>query len=244
MKIIICNSRKEVVKEGASLVVSKIKEKKNLILGLATGETMAGFYKELISSYKNGKVSFSKVRTFNLDEYVGLSSSNRSSCKYFMYKNFFSKVDISKENIGFLLGDAGDLKKECLRYEREIKKVGGIDLQILGIGKNGHIGFNEPSSSLRSRTHIADLSMETRLANARFFDGFVGLVPRQALTVGIGTIMNVKKIILLAFGKDKARVVFRALKGEISKDVPASALQKHKNVIFILDISAASELNP
>lgn len=241
MKIIIVNNAKDAGEKAARLVIKEIKRKQNLVLGLATGKTMISFYKTLIRLINNRKIDISRIRTFNLDEYIGLSLNDRRSLRYYMDKNFFTKVDIKKEKIHFLDGKAKNKKRECARYEMKIKDAGGIDLQILGIGQDGHIGFNEPHSSFKSKTREVMLSEITRKNNAKFF-GSADKVPRRALTMGIDTIMSAKKIILLAFGKNKAEIVARAVDGAVSEEVPASVLQKHKDIIFVLDKNAGSEL--
>ena len=240
MKIIIMKNPKEVGVKAAGLVLKDIKKKKNLVLGLATGRTMIPFYKNLVKVINKKKINANNIRTFNLDEYVGLSFGDKRSLRYFMEKNFFSKVDIPEENIHFLDGKAKNLDLECTKYEREIKNAGGIDLQILGIGRDGHIGFNEPGSNFISRTREVVLSEITKRDAAFFFHG--KKIPRKALTMGVGTIMSAKKIILLAFGKGKAEIIHRVLHGKVSKNFPASVLQKHRDVTFILDNGAASEL--
>ena len=240
MKIIIVKNPKEVGVKAAGLVFKDIKKKKNLVLGLATGRTMIPFYKNLVKVINNRETSTNNIRTFNLDEYVGLSFGDKRSLRYFMEKNFFSKVDIPEENIHFLDGKAKNLDLECTKYEREIKNAGGIDLQILGIGRDGHIGFNEPNSSFNSKTREIVLKEITRKDNSRYFSSLKKF-PQKALTMGVGTIMSAKKIILLAFGKGKAEIIHRVLHGKVSKNFPASVLQKHRDVTFILDKGAASE---
>ncbi len=231
MKIVIVNNAKDVGERAASLVAQATKERPNLILGLATGKTMIPFYRGLIKLYRKKKVSFAEVKSFNLDEYIGLKSRDKGSLRYFMEKNFFSKVDFKKENVHFLDGRAKNKKRECENYERQIKKS-RIGLQILGIGRNGHIGFNEPGSSFKSKTREVFLSESTRRKK----------IPRKALTMGISNIMNTKEIFLLASGREKAEIIHRVLHGMISEDVPASVLQKHRNVVFILDKKAARQL--
>lgn len=227
---------KEVAKLAAKIVANNIKKNKGIVLGLATGNTMVEFYKELVKYYKKGFISFSKVKTFNLDEYYPINSEDKSSFRSFMNKHLFDKVNIKEKNINFLNGDVKDFKKECERYENKIKKVGGIDLQILGIGVNGHVGFNEPGSSFTSITRRVKLSSSTKKANAREFKG--KQVPKYALTMGIKTILSSDKIILLAIGDKKARAIKKTLEGKITKKVPASVLRKHKNVSIIIDCKA------
>lgn len=224
-------NKKKVAEASAKIVLQEIKKKPNLILGLATGRTMAPFYKELVKRAKKEKISFANVKTFNLDEYAGIREKDKESLRYFMNKNFFSKVDLKKENINFLDGKARNFKKECLRYENKIKKSGGIDLQVLGIGRNGHIAFNEPGSSIKSKTRKVRLSEETRKVDF----GSLKDAPEFALTTGISTILNSRKILLLTFGKEKKKAVQNSLHGKISSKVPASFLRRHKKVIFVVD---------
>ena len=242
MKLITVKSSGDAGAKAASLTALEIKRKKNLILGLATGGTMIPFYRSLADMINNKKIDISRVRTFNLDEYVGLKRDDKQSYFYFMEKNFFSKVPILIRNVHFLDGKARDFNLECKNYENLIKDGGGIDLQVLGIGRDGHIGFNEPGSSLKSRTREVLLSEITRKDNSRFFSS-VNKVPRRALTMGIAAIMSARKIILLASGKNKAEIMHRFLHGSLSEDVPASFLLKHDNITIILDRDAASELH-
>ncbi len=243
MKLIILKDYKDVGTKAAELVSKDIIKNKNLVLGLATGETMIPFYRSLVSLINNKKVDASEIKTFNLDEYVVFDKKNKNGYYYFMNKHLFSKIRIPAENINFLNGNVKNLDLECRNYENSIKKNGGIDLQILGIGRDGHIGFNEPGSSSKSRTREVLLSRITRKDNSRFFDGKISKVPKKALTVGIGTIMKSKKIILLASGVSKAKIVHRFLHGSIDKNIPASFLKKHRNITVILDKEAASELD-
>jgi len=236
MKVIICKNKKEGANKAALLVAEQIKKKNNLVLGLATGQTMIPFYKELVKI--NKKIDFLKVKTFNLDEWCDVDHNNKNSLKYFMNKYFFSKLNISRENINFLNGKSKNIKKECERYEKEINE---IDLQILGIGINGHIGFNEPGTPFNSLTNKVKITKEIRELYSQEFGGF-SKVPKYGLTIGIKTIMRSKKIILLAFGKSKADAVAKALNNKSSEKIPASILQKHKDVTFILDKKAASKL--
>jgi len=234
MKIIPVNSYNEMSKLAAEMVARKIKDKPNVVLGLATGSTPLGMYRELISMYKKGKLDFSNVRTFNLDEYLGLPPSHPQSYHYYMYENFFKHVNIKKENIHIPRGDSLTPTQECLKYERQIEEVGGIDLQILGIGVNGHVGFNEPDINLKALTHVIQLADETIKANSRFFNN-IDEVPKMAITMGMGTIMRSKQIILLAWGLEKKEAVIKAITGPITTKVPASLLQLHKDVTLIID---------
>jgi len=210
-------------------------------LGLATGSTPIGVYQELIRKFQEGELNFSKVVTFNLDEYYGLSPEHPQSYHFFMWDSFFKHINIKKENVHLLNGITGNIAKECKQYEALIQKSGGIDLQILGIGNNGHIGFNEPDISLNTRTHLVNLTAKTIRANSRFFNN-AQEVPKQAITMGIGTIMRARKIILLANGKRKARAIERTINGPITTKMPATVLQLHNDVTTIIDQEAASQL--
>lgn len=225
-------------REAAKLIAAAIKRKPRLVLGLATGSTPIRTYERLISLYKKGGLDFSQVLTFNLDEYVGLPEGHTQSYRHFMEKNLFGKINIRQENINFLKGDVADIEKECLRYEKAIEGSGGIDLQILGIGQNGHIAFNEPDSLENSRTRAVNLDRSTIEANARFFTRIED-VPHRALTMGIGTILEAKEIILLASGANKAQAVADSIFSAPSTETPASFLQKHSKVTFILDAGAS-----
>lgn len=218
-----------------------ISEKPNAVLGFATGSTPLGAYKELINLYKKSEIDFSEVITFNLDEYVGLEQTDPNSYRYFMDYNLFNHINIPKKNTHVPNGCAADLQHECIEYENMIKKAGGVDLQILGIGHNGHIGFNEPGTPFNSITHVVDLDERTRKANSRFFST-VDEVPGRAISMGIKTIMMSRKIILIVFGEDKADIIKEALTGKITEQVPASVLQLHPNVSVYMDDKAASKL--
>ncbi len=225
---------------AANLVIKQIKKKKSSVLALPTGSTPLGMYKKLREARKNRRVNFKKVICFNLDKYVGLDCNNKNSYCCYMQKYFFKHVNVKEKNIFIPDGLAKNLKKECLDYEKLLAKK-KIDLLILGIGHNGHIGFNEPGSVFRSKTRVVDLSLETRRANAKDFKS-LRQVPKQGLTVGIYTIMQAKKIILLASGKEKAKIVARALKGKVNKNIPASYLQLHSRMVVVLDREAAGKL--
>lgn len=238
MKIIIAKNYNSMSAKAAELVIEQIKRKKNSVLGLATGNTPLGMYKNLARACKKGEVSFKNAITFNLDEYVGLGADNKNSYHYYMRENLFKHIDIAQKNIFILNGAAKNLKKECGNFEKIIKEKGGIDLQILGVGLNDHIGFNEPGLSFKSNTRSVNLTAATREANAKYFSG-IKEVPKRALTMGLATITRAKKIILLASGKEKAEIIAKALKGKIKPAVPASILQKHPDVTVILDKEAA-----
>lgn len=241
MEVIIKNDYDEICSEAFGIILEKWQKKKNIVLGLATGRTPLGVYAKLIDSHKRGEIDFSEVRAFSLDEYFGLSEDHPHSFAYYMKKNLYSQINIKKENIHGLHGSTDDIENHCRRYEALIKDAGGIDVQILGIGSNGHIGFNEPSSSLGSRTRIKTLTEETIESNRRYFEQEED-IPRYCLTMGIGTIMEAKTILLLAFGQNKNEAVFKSVEGPVTAMVPASALQHHPEVKIIIDEDAASEL--
>lgn len=237
MRLILCENYEEMSKAAAKIVASQMILKPDSILGLATGSTPVMMYDILSQMNKSGEIDFSEAKSFNLDEYYPLSADNDQSYHYFMDENLFSKINIQKENTYILDGMAKSPQEECADFEKKIDASGGIDLQILGIGQNGHIGFNEPDSSLNSKTHLTDLTESTINANSRFFASYDD-VPKQALTMGIGTILKAKKIILMASGANKHRVVKELLEGEINTDIPASMLKLHSDVILICDRAA------
>ena len=239
MKILVCKNYDEMSKEAAKQLVSHIVINPNTVLGLATGSTPVGLYKELVRRYEENEVSFKDVTTFNLDEYIGISNDNEQSYHTFMNKNLFNHIDIKKENIHIPDGMVDDCEKHSREYDESIKKSGGIDVQILGIGNNAHIGFNEPSNVFSKGTGIVSLTESTINANSRFFES-IDEVPKKAISMGIGSIFNAKKIILLASGKNKAEAIHKAVNGDIDPMVPASILQLHQNVLLILDEDAAS----
>jgi glucosamine-6-phosphate deaminase len=221
-------------KLAAKIVAKQIKNKPNIVLGLATGSTPEGMYRKLVKIHKEGELDLSQVITFNLDEYLGLSPDHPQSYHYYMHENFFNHVNIEEKNIHIPKGDTKDPVQECLNYEREIEKVGGIDLQILGIGVNGHVGFNEPDINLEAKTHVIQLSDNTIKANSRFFKN-LDEVPKKAITMGMATIMRSKKIILMAWGAEKKKPILKVISGHIATEVPASLLQVHNDVILIVD---------
>ncbi|RLI24585.1 glucosamine-6-phosphate deaminase [Candidatus Bathyarchaeota archaeon] len=241
MKVLIVKNYEELSLETALRIAEAVRSKPDIVLGLATGGTPLGCYRELIRMHREEGLSFSKVTTFNLDEYVGLPPSHPQSYHYYMFHNLFDHVDVRRENVHIPDGMAEDLDEECRRYEEAIKEAGGIDLQLLGIGRNGHIGFNEPGSPFDSRTRVVKLSEQTRKDNARFFNS-IDEVPTHAITMGIGTIMEARRIILIASGEAKAEAIAKAVKGPKTVDVPASALQDHPDCLFIIDKEAASLL--
>lgn len=237
MRVILCENYEDLSVQAAKLVASQIILKPESVLGLATGATPVGMYKNLVKMYENNELDFSKVTSFNLDEYYPISRSNCQSYHYFMNKNLFSKVNISPKKCYIPNGETTDPEAECKKYENLIKDAGGIDLQILGIGENGHIGFNEPDSSLNCSTHLTQLTEDTIDVNSRFFDKKED-VPEYALTMGISGILKSKKIILLASGKKKHNAVQELLNEEINTLVPATMLKVHPDVVLICDKDA------
>jgi glucosamine-6-phosphate deaminase len=241
MRVIIVPDYEAMSRKAAQIVAAEMKKKPKFVLGLATGSTPLGLYKELIRMNKTGEVDFSNVITFNLDEYVGLAKDHPQSYHYFMFENLFNHVNIDPKNVHIPDGLASDIEVFCEQYEKEIEAAGGIDLQILGIGANGHIGFNEPGSSLGSKTRIKPLAKKTIEDNSRFFERIED-VPTSAITMGVGTIMSARKCVMLANGENKAEAVAKAVEGCITAQVPASMLQMHQYAIVILDQAAASKL--
>ncbi|AOT70320.1 glucosamine-6-phosphate deaminase [Geosporobacter ferrireducens] len=238
MNFVVVKDYHEMSKRAAVIVAGQIYLKSKSVIGFATGSTPMGMYRELISMYREEKLSFSEMITFNLDEYIGLAKENTNSYHYYMMENFFKHIDIEKENINMPNSNIEDIDKECRGYEKKIAETGGIDLQVLGIGKNGHIGFNEPNISFEATTHQVKLDEETILANSRFFTNIED-VPRYAISMGIQTIMFARKILLLANGKEKADALCKAVTGPITPDVPASILRLHKDVTVIMDEEAS-----
>ena len=241
MEVIIRKAYEDISIEGAKIIRERMAKKPDLVLGLATGSTPLGLYKELVRMHKEEDLDFSQARSFNLDEYVGLAPDHSQSYRYFMNENLFNHINIKKENTRVPDGMANDLEAECLQYEEEIRKAGGIDIQVLGIGGDGHIAFNEPGSSLGSRTRIKTLTKQTIEDNSRFFEKEVD-VPKFALTMGIGSIMDTRRAFLFADGEKKADVIAAAIEGPITADVTASILQMHPRVTYLLDEAAALKL--
>lgn len=239
MKIIVCDNYEKMSETAAKIVAEQIKNNPNSVLGLATGSTPVGMYSELAEMNKAGDIDFKTIRTFNLDEYYPISADDDQSYRYFMNKNLFSKINIEMSNTHILNGMCADTAAECENFEKLIEQNGGIDLQVLGIGQNGHIGFNEPSENLNSRTHLTELTENTIRANSRFFDDMSD-VPTKALTMGMGTILKARKIILLAGGKNKHKAVSALLTSSISTEMPASMLKMHNDVTLICDREAYS----
>jgi len=241
MEIIISQTYEQMSKSAAKVVAEVINQKPNAVLGLATGSTPLGLYKELIRMHKEEGLDFSHVTTFNLDEYVGLAADHPQSYHYFMWENLFKHINIPRENIHIPSGTARNYRAFCQWYEERIVQCGGIDLQVLGIGADGHIAFNEPGSSLGSRTRLKTLAEQTINDNARFFERKED-VPIYAITMGVGTILEAREIILLANGANKAEAVAAAIEGPVSSMITASALQMHPHVQIFLDEEAASKL--
>jgi len=241
LRVIIAEDYNGISRMAATIIAKEIRAKPWAVLGLATGSTPLGTYRELIRMHKQDGLNFSLVRTFNLDEYFGLTPDNPQSYHTFMFENFFGRVNLKPENISIPDGMVADVERFCTSYEESIRKAGGIDLQLLGIGRDGHIGFNEPGSSLGSRTRLKTLTEETVRDNARFFGG-VDKVPRLALTMGIGTILEARKLLMLASGAEKADAVKNAIEGPLSSQVTASALQLHPQVTVVIDEEAGELL--
>ena len=236
----IVDSMEDMGYRAADMVADQIADKPDSVLGLATGSTPLPLYGELTRRSDAGEVGFSGVRTVNLDEYVGLQADHPQSYRYFMRRHLFDHIPIDPANTALPDGMATDLAAECRAYDQLIEKWGGIDLQVLGIGHNGHIGFNEPGSVFTLKTHVVEIAERTRKANARFFDGDPKKVPAQAITMGIGNIMAARRILLLVTGKSKAGILCRALCGDVTPRVPASVLQLHPLVTVIADREAAA----
>lgn len=247
MRLIIEPDYQQLSKWAANYVAARIKKanptaEKPFVLGLPTGSSPMGMYKNLIELNKKGVISFRHIITFNMDEYVGLPQDHPESYHSFMWNNFFSHVDIQKENVHILNGNAPDLEKECAAYEEKMKKVGGVDLFLGGIGPDGHIAFNEPGSSLSSRTRIKTLTTDTIIANSRFFDNDVNKVPKTAVTVGVGTVLDAKEVLIMVNGHNKARALQQAVEGSINQMWTITALQLHPKGIIVADEAACAEM--
>ncbi|MEH7356082.1 glucosamine-6-phosphate deaminase [Neobacillus drentensis] len=241
MKIIEVKDYKEMSQKAAEYIIEKVSQNPKLKLGLATGGTPVGTYKNLIEDHQKNGTSYQNVTTFNLDEYIGLSGENKNSYRHFMDEKLFNHIDINKSNTNIPRGDCKVIEEECLRYESLLANYGGIDLQILGIGSNGHIGFNEPGTTFTSQTHVIKLAPSTINANARFFKGIED-VPTKAITMGISTIMKSKEILLLVSGENKKEAMGKLLNGKVSESFPASVLKNHPCVTIIADKAAISGL--
>lgn len=247
MRLIIQSNYQKASKWAADYIVAKINQanptsSKPYVLGLPTGSSPLGIYRELIDLNKKGKVSFKNVITFNMDEYVGIPQNHEQSYYTFMWSNFFSHIDIQADNVNILNGNADDLNAECAAYEAKILSVGGIDLFMGGIGADGHIAFNEPASSLASRTRIKTLTNDTIIANSRFFNNDVNQVPKTALTVGVGTVLDAKEVLIIVNGHNKARALRHAVEESVNHMWTISALQLHQKGIIVCDEDACAEL--
>jgi glucosamine-6-phosphate deaminase len=247
MRVLIAKDYDEMSVAAANYVAKKINdfkptEEHPFVLGCPTGSSPLGLYSHLAKLNQKGLVSFKNVVTFNMDEYVGLPEEHPESYHSFMWTNFFSHIDIKKENVHILNGNAPDLEKECAQYEAAIQAAGGIDLFMGGIGPDGHIAFNEPFSSLQSRTRVKSLTTDTIIANSRFFDNDVNKVPKTALTVGVGTVMDAKEVLIVANGHNKARALQHAIECAVSQEWTISALQLHPHAIIVCDEAATDEL--
>lgn len=241
MNIIKVKDYDEMSSKACTLVLDSLSNLSDPTLGLATGSTPEGLYKQIIEKYNQGKVSFDNVTTFNLDEYIGLDGEHPNSYRFFMNEKLFKYLDIPIDKTFVPNGVANDLKAECENFEQFIRDVGGIDLQILGLGTNGHIAFNEPGTKFDSRTRVVDLTQETLEANVRFFDS-IDEVPTQAVSMGIGSIMEAQEIILLVSGEAKAEALASLIAGDITEDFPASVLHQHNHVTIIADEAALSKV--
>lgn len=242
MKVVKTKDYDDMSRKAANIIAAQVTMKPNCVLGLATGSSPVGIYKELIARYNNGDLDFSKVTSVNLDEYKGLDGSHDQSYRYFMDDHFFNHVNIQKERTFVPNGTEPDSEKACSAHNQVIESVGGIDLQLLGLGHNGHIGFNEPSDSFDKGTHCVDLTESTIEANKRFFAS-ADDVPKQAYTMGIQNIMLARKIVVVVSGADKADILKKVVEGPITPQVPASILQLHPDVTIIADADAASKLD-
>ena len=243
MEVVVCKTKEEASALAAAMITKAVKKNPKTVLGLATGSTPVLMYNEMAKAVAAGEVSYKEVKSWNLDEYVGLAPTHEQSYRYFMNENLFKKIDIDIANTHVLDGLAADPEQECQRYEQQIKDAGGIDIQVLGIGSDGHIAFNEPGTSLKSRTSVVYLTPSTVKDNARlFFNGDEAEVPTRALSMGVGTICEAKKIILLAFGKNKVEAVKGMVEGGISEFCTASALQMHNDAWIFCDEESAAGL--
>ncbi|MDR2537588.1 MAG: glucosamine-6-phosphate deaminase [Treponema sp.] len=247
MRLIIRKDYDAASKWAATYIINRISAfgpsaSKPFVLGLPTGSGPLGIYRELIADNKQGKISFRNIVTFNMDEYVGLSADHPQSYHRFMYDNFFKHIDIDQKNVNILDGMAADLTAECAAYEERIASCGGIELFLGGMGIDGHIAFNEPGSSLASRTRVKTLTENTISANARFFDGDRSKVPTTALTVGVGTIMDAREVLLIVSGRNKARALKAAVEGSVNQMWTVSCLQQHRKAIIVCDEDATDEL--
>ena len=240
MRLYRAKDYKDLSRKAANIISAQVIIKPDCVLGLATGSSPIGTYQQLIDWYNKGDLDFSEVKSVNLDEYKGLPRDNDQSYYYFMYNNFFKHINIDLNNTNIPNGMEPDSAKECARYEKVIADLGGVDLQLLGLGHNGHIGFNEPDAAFEKITHCVDLTESTIEANKRFF-ATIDDVPKQAYTMGIGTIMRAKKILLIVSGEEKSSILYKALYGPVTPQVPASILQLHNDVVVVADEAALSK---
>lgn len=238
MNVLVFDTEEQIGIAAGYYMCGQVLQKPDSVLGLATGSTPVRAYKHMIQLYRQGAVDFSKVTTFNLDEYCRLDVRDKNSYHSFMYENLFNHINIPEENIHFLNGNAWDLETECKNYEKTIKAAGGIDIQLLGIGSNGHIAFNEPADAFQRWSHVVNLKESTIQDNSRFFDS-IDDVPTQAVTMGIGSIMQAKRILIIALGEKKAKAIQQVIGGQVTPACPASILQFHKDVTLMLDKAAA-----
>ena len=241
MQVIIRPTTESAVALTAKLITDAVNENPGIVLGLATGRTMEAVYADIVKAYENKEVDFSACKSFNLDEYIGLAGDDKNSYRYYMNYHLFDKINIKKQNTYLPNGLAADEKEESARYEWAIKAAGGVDIQLLGIGEDGHIGFNEPLSSLASRTRAKALTPETYQQNSPLFDNPEDM-PKRAFTMGVGTILDAKRVIMLVTGAKKADIVAKAVEGPVTSMISASALQLHRNAIVIVDEAAAAKL--
>lgn len=242
-KVTVFHDERVLARTLAARIVDAVRQKPDLVLGLPTGRTPVRLYHELGALYARGEADFSRVTTFNLDEFLGIAPDHPGSYRAFMQEHLFSRVNVSLDRINVLNGVAPDPGAECARYDRAIADAGGIDLQLLGIGTNGHIGFNEPARELTGATHRVVLKQSTRRSNAALFDGREENVPREALSMGMATILRARQIVLIATGKSKAGCIDRTVNGPITTKLPASFLQLHRDIELVLDEAAAGNLS-
>ncbi len=238
---IIVKDNYDEVSSEAFKVMKEVVKKKDCVLGLATGSSPVGLYKKMIADHKSEGTSYKDIRSWNLDEYVGIPHDHEQSYWTFMHENLFDHIDIKEENVHVPCGEGDNIEQNCVDYEKSMEGV-TVDLQVLGIGSDGHIAFNEPGTPFDSLTHIMDLTEQTRQDNARFFDNDITQVPTHAITMGLASIMRARKIVLIAMGANKADAVYGMIKGELTTDCPASILQTHPDVTVVLDKEAASKL--
>ncbi len=241
MDIRIFNNTEEIAQAASEIIINKVKSTPDAILGLATGASPVATYKKLIAAYNNGEVSFKDVKTFNLDEYCSIPATDKNSYYTFMHENLFNFIDVKEENVHVPDGNPENAEEYCASYDASIKEAGGIDIQVLGIGRNGHIGFNEPADEFTAGTYKVQLTESTIEANKIYFES-ENDVPREAITMGVQSIINAKEIILIAEGDAKAQAIHDMIKGEVSPSCPASILQKHNNVHIFIDKAAAALL--